>query len=127
MIAPHMIDHRFEDLQVGLSWRFKVVEFAQRRAVAQGVSDRVQFRVMDALSMREFPSDSFDLVNQRYGFSYLRTWDWPKLLGECQRVIRPGGVIRITESDIIIETNSPALLRLHHLLLESLYHAGHLF
>ena len=35
-------------------------------------------------------------------------------------------MIRITESDIIIEANSPALLRLYHLLLAALYQAGHL-
>src|SRR5260370_10564928 len=35
-------------------------------------------------------------------------------------------MIRITESDIITEANSPALLRLYHLLLAALYQAGHL-
>ena len=114
-------------LLVGVDVSSKMIEYAQAQAEAAGVSDRVQFRAMDVLRMLEFPVNYFDLVNQRLGISYLRTWDWPKLLQEYQRVTRPGGVIRITESDIITETNSPALLRLDQLLQQTLYQAGHLF
>jgi len=113
-------------LLVGVDVSSKMVEYAQAEAEAQGVSGRVQFRTMDALRMLEFPVDFFDLVNQRYGGSFLRTWDWPKLLQEYRRVTRPGGVIRITESDSS-ETSSPALTRLVDLLLQALYQAGHLF
>ena len=77
--------------------------------------------------MLEFPVDYFDLVNHRFGWSFLRTWDWPKLLREYQRVTRPGGVIRITESDMILESSSPAHRRLATLLLEAFCQAGHFF
>lgn len=90
-------------------------------------SSRVQFRVMDALRMLVVPEHYFDLVNQRFGESYLRTWDWPKLLQEFGRVTRPGGVIRLTESDMVLESSSPALTRLNELALEALYKAGHYF
>jgi ubiquinone/menaquinone biosynthesis C-methylase UbiE len=53
---------------------------------------------MDALRRLEFDDHFFDLVNERYGMSYLRTWDWYKFLTECLRVTRPGGVITFTES-----------------------------
>src|SRR5579859_7430761 len=66
------------------------------------------------------------VVNQRFGSSFLRTWDWPKLLQEYQRVTRPGGVIRLTESDTG-KNNSPALTRLYQLLEQTSYKAGHLF
>ncbi|HEV2579563.1 MAG TPA: class I SAM-dependent methyltransferase [Ktedonobacteraceae bacterium] len=112
---------------VGVDVSAKMVEYAQAQAEEQQVSDRVQFRTMDALRMLEFPVGYFDLVNQRFGISYLRKWDWPKLLQEYQRVTRSGGVIRITETDIITETSSPALLRLDLLLMEALAQAGHLF
>lgn len=105
----------------------KVVEFAREQALAQHVSDRVEFRTMDALRMLEFPSSTFDLVNQRSGAGYLRTWDWPKLLQEYRRVARPGGVIRITEGNWAVESNSPALTRLFDLLQKTFYHAGHSF
>jgi len=114
-------------LLVGVDVSSKMVEYAQAQAEAQHVSDRVQFRAMDALRMLEFPTDFFDLVNQRFGMSYLRTWDWPKLLQEYQRVSRPGGVIRVTESDLISESSSSALLQLTHMLCEAFCQAGHFF
>lgn len=114
-------------LLMGVDVSSRMIEHARAQAEAQQVSDRVQFATMDALRMLEFPSDYFDLVNQRLGASYLRTWDWPKLLHEFQRVTRPGGVIRLTESDTITESSSPALTRLKDIFLQALYQAGHLF
>jgi hypothetical protein len=58
---------------------------------------------------------------------FLRTWEWPKLLGGYRRVTRRGGVIRITEMDKIPESNSPALTRLGRLFAEAGYQAGHHF
>ncbi len=69
-------------LLVGVDVSERMIEYAQAQAEAQQVSDRVQFRTMDALRMLEFPTEYFHLVNQRFGASYLRTWDWPKLLQE---------------------------------------------
>jgi ubiquinone/menaquinone biosynthesis C-methylase UbiE len=112
---------------VGIDVSQKMIEYARTQAQAQQVSDRVEFRLMDALQMLEFPADSFDLVNQRFGVSYLRTWDWPKLLHEYLRVTRPGGVIRITEATFITESSSPALNRTFELTRNTLYQAGHLF
>lgn len=112
---------------VGVDVSSKMVEYARALAKAEQVTDRVQFRVMDALRMLEFPRDSFDLINQRFASSYLRTWDWPKLLQECKRMSRPGGVVRLTEFDMISESSSPAHKRLLELVREALYRSGHLF
>lgn len=112
---------------VGIDINSKMVVYAQAQAEAERLSDRMQFRTMDALRMLEFPNGSFDLVNQRAGASYLRKWDWSKLLQEYQRVTRAGGVIRITEGDLIVESSSPALSRLFDLMLQAFYQAGHLF
>jgi ubiquinone/menaquinone biosynthesis C-methylase UbiE len=112
---------------VGVDASSKMVEYAQAQAKVQQVSDRVQFRPMDILFMLEFPPNYFELINQRFGWSFLRTWDWPKLLLEYQRVTRPGGVIRITESDMIVSSGSPALERLLHLFFEAFCQAGHFF
>src|SRR5579859_4013992 len=113
-------------LLIGVDVSSRIVEYAQAQAEAQRVSDRVQFCTMDALRMLEFPVDYFDLVNQRLGGSYLRTWDWPKILHEYQRVTRPGGVIRVTESDSS-ETSSPSLARFYQKLAEALYQSGQVF
>jgi len=112
---------------VGVDISGKMVKYARSQAEAQQVSDRVEFHVMDALRMLDFPPGYFDLVNQRYGASYLRTWDWAKLLQEFQHVCRANGVIRVTECDYIVESTSPALLRLCELVLGAFYQSGHCF
>lgn len=113
---------------VGVDASARMLDYAREQAAAQGVSDRVEFHVMDALRMLEFPDQFFDLVNQRLGQGYLRTWDWSKLLQEYQRVCRPGGVIRITEGENGYQNStSPALSRLGKLGIMAPYQAGHLF
>ena len=112
---------------VGVDVSNKMLEYAQAQAEAGQVTDRVEFRAMDALRMLEFPADYFDLVNQRFGASFLRKWDWPKILQEYQRVARPGGVVRVTEADFILECSSPALSRLYQLACEAFYQAGNYF
>ncbi len=109
---------------VGIDVSRKMIEYARAEAEAQGVADRVEFHMMDALSLLEFPDDSFDLVNQRLGISYLRTWDWPNILQKYQRVIRPEGVIRITEGGAL-QSNSPAHMQLDALFVTTLFNAGH--
>jgi ubiquinone/menaquinone biosynthesis C-methylase UbiE len=105
----------------------KMLAYARARAKAQDLDGRVQFQPMDALRVLEFPAASFDLVNQRAGLSWLRTWEWKKILLEYQRVCRPGGIIRITECTQIIESNSPALTKYCHMWLEVNYNSGRLF
>lgn len=111
---------------VGVDVSKRMLDFARAQAEAKGVSERIEFRVMDALRMLEFPPDFFDLVNQRLGMGYLRTWDWPKLLQEFGRVARPGGVIRVTESDLGRST-SPAFTQLLELEFKAFHQAGHFF
>jgi len=86
----------------------------------------VEFQTMDALRMLEFPNAFFDLVNQRFGSSWLRAWEWTKLLLEYQRVTRSGGIIRITEPQIV-ESNSPALSKLCDIALDTCYRSGRFF
>lgn len=119
----------YPNLQVliGIDASSKMIEYARQQATAEGVDDRVEFHVMDALRMLEFPHKYFDVVNHRAAFSWLRTWDWPKLLQEYLRVCRPGGIIRATEANFIKESSSPALTQLVQLTIQAMYNAGHYF
>lgn len=80
---------------VGVDISDKMLAYPRVQAQAQQLDGRVEFQAMDALRILEFPPASFDLVNQRLGNSWLRTWEWKKILLEYQRVTRPGGIIRI--------------------------------
>lgn len=113
-------------LLIGVDVSGKMLDYAREQAKAKGVSERVEFHVMDALLMLEFPGDFFDLINQRFAVSWLRTWDWTKLLSEYVRVARPDGVIRITEP-IFTDPGFPKLTRLNGLIRQTFYQSGHLF
>jgi ubiquinone/menaquinone biosynthesis C-methylase UbiE len=115
------------ELLVGADISIHMIEYARQQAKTEGVDDRVEFQVMDALRMIEFPQHYFDLLNQRFGWSYLRTWDWPNLLTKYQYATRSGGVVRITESDLFGPTNSPALTQLIDLARNASSKAGHMF
>ena len=119
--------HPESSLLIGVDISGKMIEYAREQAATRNLGTRVEFHVMDALRMLEFPTDFFDLVNLRFGTGYMRKWDWPKLLSEFRRVTQPGRLVRITESDIMVKSTSPALTRLFELQIEALHHAGHLF
>lgn len=105
----------------------KMLSYAQAKVEAVQLHHRIQFHCMDALRVIAFRDSSFDLVNQRLGASWLRTWEWTKLLVEYQRVLRPGGIARITEMNGLIENNSPALTQLGNISLKAFYHSGRLW
>jgi ubiquinone/menaquinone biosynthesis C-methylase UbiE len=112
---------------IGIDISNKMLAYARAQAKAQQLSERVEFHTMDALRPLEFADESFDLVNQRLGSSWLRTWEWTKVLSEYQRITCPGGIIRITDTNISLESNSAAVMKLNNIILETLARSGHLF
>jgi ubiquinone/menaquinone biosynthesis C-methylase UbiE len=112
---------------IGVDISHHMIGYARSQAQAQQVQKRIEYHVMDALLMLEFPASSLDLVNMRLGGSFLRTWEWPKILQEFQRVIRPGGTLRIVESDLVKESSSPALNKLSQALVQAFHRAGYFF
>jgi ubiquinone/menaquinone biosynthesis C-methylase UbiE len=111
-------------LLVGIDISEKMLNAARKEAIARKVNDRVEFHLMDALGHLEFPAEYFSLVNQRSGISWMRKWDWPRLLQEYQRVLCAGGVVRITEVNGALESPSPALARLWDMGAQAFYQAG---
>lgn len=114
---------------VGVDISRRMIEYARGQAETLQVADRVEFLTMDALRMLEFPNDYFDLTNIRVGSSFLRTWDWNKLLQELQRVTTSEGVIRVTEIDMgdKSEATSPTIKRFQDIFVQILYQSGRLF
>ena len=111
---------------VGVDISSKMLTYAREQAKAQQLDGRVEFHTMDALRMLEFPPASFDIVNMRLASSWIRTWEWTKILLECQRVTQPGGIIRIVDSDLIL-SNSPALTKIADLFRKAFYRSGRFF
>jgi len=92
---------------VGIDINRQMIAYAQAQAQARQLAN-ADFRVMDALQPLAFPEHSFDLVNARFLVGFMPRAAWLPLLRECLRVLRPGGLIRLTEFDEPGTTNSEA-------------------
>jgi ubiquinone/menaquinone biosynthesis C-methylase UbiE len=114
----------FPSAQVtGVDISERVIQFAQDQVEIQQLPN-VHFSVMDILKPLNFPDNSFDLIHARLLIGSLTLEDWPKLLQECLRILRPGGVICLTESEWTI-SNGPVSERFKAFLMEALYRVKH--
>jgi ubiquinone/menaquinone biosynthesis C-methylase UbiE len=100
-----------------------MIEYARAHARVQGL-DNAHFQVMDITKPLEFGDNSFDLVNGRL-IAFLSPEQWTGLLRECMRIVRPGGVIRLTENEVV--TTSLATDTAFSLFYRALTRAGQSF
>jgi ubiquinone/menaquinone biosynthesis C-methylase UbiE len=91
-----------------------MIEYATALARSRGL-ETVQFASMDATEPLKFPDSAFDFVNARLLSGFMGKDDWPRLLQECVRIVRPGGIVRLTEWEGSI-TTSPAQEKLCEML-----------
>ena len=94
--AVHMASRR-PDLHVtGVDLSPELVRRARRLAAKAGVADRVEFVQGDALDLA-LPDQAFD---HAYCAGSIKHWpDQRRGLGECLRVLRPGGRFLVMEAD----------------------------
>jgi len=83
---------------VGIDISHLMIEYATSLVVAEKFP-HARFQVMDATQKLSFPDNSFNLVNGRMLTGFLSTKQWPALLKECHRIIKPGGILRVTEAE----------------------------
>ncbi len=95
---------------VGVDISQTMITYAKARAKAQGLKN-ARFQTMSILKPFTFPDQSFDMVNVRFLVGVLSPKDWPGMIQECKRVLRPGGILRLTDVDDLGITNSTALER----------------
>jgi|SRR5579859_93239 len=113
---------------VGIDVNKLMINRAKAIAATLPDKERLKFVVQDALAEKlPFPDASFDLVNMRFGSSFLRNFNWIPVLYQFQRICEPGGVIRIVEGEVVEETSSPALLRLLQIFLAASRQSMHTF
>jgi SAM-dependent methyltransferase len=103
---------------VGFDVSRAMIDYARAQARVQGL-DNTDFVVMDIQKPLDFPAASFDLVNARF-INFLPVAAWPRLMQEFKRITRPGGTIRLTESEWWYFTNSPALENLNAMIIRAL-------
>nr|BBH92376.1 hypothetical protein KTA_05750 [Thermogemmatispora argillosa] len=110
---------------IGVDISPSIVEYANAHARSRGLTN-VHFQVMNVMQPLAFPDASFDLINGRALFSFMLPEAWPRLLAECFRLLKPGGVLRLTEGEFPL-TTSPATERYFSLLAAALKRAGQSF
>ncbi len=109
---------------VGVDISETMIRYATARALSQNIQN-VSFEVADIAKPFPYSDGSFDLVNGRT-FALFERKDWPLFLHECLRVTRPGGAIRLTESEWGF-TNSLPYDALSWYLAQALHKMGHTF
>lgn len=103
-----------------------MIGYANARARSQNISN-ASFGIMNITQPLDFSASSFDIVNARFLAGVLRRAQWPVLIAECTRLLRPGGTLRLTEfSDTGLST-SPACERLSTLVHQAMWKAGYGF
>ena len=96
---PLEVAYTYSDMEiVGVDISERMIAYANAQAQVQQRTN-VSFQVMDILKQLAFPEASFDLVNARFLSSFMLRDKWPLLFREVLRVLRPGGIMRLTEPE----------------------------
>ena len=97
---PLDVAYTYSDMRVvGVDISSRMIAYARAQAEVQRRKN-VSFQVMDILKPLDFPDASFDLVNARLISGFMLRERWPFLFRECLRVLRPGGIMRLTEVEV---------------------------
>lgn len=78
-------------------------DHAMRRAEARGVADRIDIRVCNVLDA-DFPAASFDHVI--FFESIIHMWEKLELFRFCEKVLTPGGMLFVQESNYDRNSNT---------------------
>jgi len=107
---------------IGFDIDERMIAYANSQAKVSGF-DNASFRVMNAAEPLDFPDNYFDLVNARF-MAVIGAAAWPRVTKELYRITRPGGIIRLTETEQYSISNGPAFERLSASFLEAERRAG---
>jgi ubiquinone/menaquinone biosynthesis C-methylase UbiE len=103
-----VLDVAFEhpEMEVtGIDISESMIAYANARAHTQELPN-TSFGIMNVLEPLDLSDNSFDFVNARFLIAVVRQEQWLDVVRECSRITKPGGVIRLTESDVMGFTTS---------------------
>lgn len=104
-----------------------MVEYANVRARTAKITN-ASFGIMDITQPLDFSDNTFDLVNARFLIGVLRREHWQPFLDECLRILKPGGLLRLTEPiEPVGNTSSIAYQRLCRFVARTFYRLGYGF
>jgi SAM-dependent methyltransferase len=122
-----VLDVAFPDIEVaGIDISQSMVEYADARARSQGLTN-ASFGVMDITRPLDLADESFDLVNVRFVGGVLLRENWAPFIAECTRLLRHGGILRLTESVDWGAGTGPAFEQMAGLLNQAAWRLGYGF
>jgi SAM-dependent methyltransferase len=107
---------------LGVDSREGMLSHARLLALAENVHN-VSFRSLDILQGLPFEEHSVGYVNGRILSLYLKRQEWPSLLKEIHRILKPGGKIALLDYESLVCT-SEALERFEAAFQEAAKHHG---
>lgn len=124
-----VLDVAFEhpDIEVaGIDISKAMIDYANARARSQELTN-ASFGIMDISKPLEFADGSFDLVNARFLSAVLTRKAWEPFIREATRIVRSGGILRLTEMIGLTLSTSAALLELNKLSYQGMWQMGYGF
>ena len=112
---------------IGVDLSQSMIRYAQTFAQIQHL-ENLQFEIADIRRLPlDFSNASFDFVNIRLIAALMFKDDWPRLIQDCLRILRPGGTLRFTECDRSSRTSSVAFEEMLDIVAAHSYRANRTF
>jgi ubiquinone/menaquinone biosynthesis C-methylase UbiE len=102
-----------------------MISYASYLAVEKKLAN-AHFQRGNIMQALPFASAQFDFVNARLLFPFMLPEKWGELMQECLRVLRPGGFIRLVDTEVFL-SNSAAAQRMQGWCTQALRRAGQSF
>lgn len=113
----------YPDLDItGIDVSEPFIRYARAQAQSRELNN-LTFKHMNALIRLEFAENTFDYLNIRLSLAWVPAKLYPKLLKDCLRVLRPGGILTISESELGT-TDAPANQEIFRWISRLLYKNG---
>jgi SAM-dependent methyltransferase len=109
---------------VGIDTSKSMIAYARRISQQQAMGNTAYLTIPSFAEPFPFAEASFDLMNMQFIAKFLKEDDWPHLLSACWHLLRPGGLLRLTEFGVG-QVNSPAHEELNQLFLHAMHLADH--
>ena len=91
---------------IGLDISDGMLHIARERLQQEGLSDRTDLHLGDAANLDFIEADSLDGVFMSFTLELFDNPEIPRVLGECQRILKPGGRLSVVS---MTKTNPPRI------------------
>ena len=106
----------------GIDFNPTSIAYANAKVLSQNLQN-ISFGTMNWLQPLDFSNDTFDLIYGGFLAGLVPRALWPAVLAEFFRILRPGGILCLTDSDTIL-SNSAATEQVNALFSQASQRAG---